>query len=65
MRILYGCINKLETMERALISLHLEDMSTKEMAEIIGISEVNVRVKLHRIKKTLKKMLEENGYESR
>ena len=40
----------------------MEDLQTKAMAEIVGISEVHVRVKLHRIKKKLKEMLEKNDY---
>jgi RNA polymerase sigma-70 factor (ECF subfamily) len=64
-RILYACINELDGMDKALISLYLEDMNTREMAEIVGISEGNVRVKLHRIKKSLKHLLENRGYESR
>ena len=51
---LYACINELSVLDRTLISLFLEDMSTKEMAEILGISEANVRVKLHRVKRNLK-----------
>lgn len=64
-RNLYKCIRMLDFLDKALISLYLEDVSTKVMAEILGISEINVRVKLHRIKKNLKKLMENNGYESR
>ncbi|MBN2354905.1 RNA polymerase sigma factor [candidate division KSB1 bacterium] len=64
-RNLYSCIRTLDSLDRALIALYLEDVNTKEMAEILGISEVNIRVKLHRIKIRLKKLLENNGYESR
>jgi RNA polymerase sigma-70 factor (ECF subfamily) len=55
---LYGCISQLEPVDRALVSLYLEDVSSREMAEILGISEGNVRVKLHRIKKSLKEIWE-------
>lgn len=51
---LYACINDLPVLDRTLVSLYLEDMSTKEMAGILGISEANVRVKLHRVKQNLK-----------
>lgn len=44
----------LNTADRTLVSLYLEGISTREMAEITGISEVNVRVKLHRIKEKIK-----------
>lgn len=59
---LYECVTELGPVDRALISLYLEDVSTREMAEILGISEVNVRVKLHRVKKSLKELLERRGH---
>lgn len=46
-------VNQLPVFERALITLYLEDLSGKEMAEITGLSEANVRVKIHRIKERL------------
>jgi RNA polymerase sigma-70 factor (ECF subfamily) len=59
---LYVCIGLLDPVDRALISLFLEDVSTKEIAEILGISEVNVRVKLHRVKKNLKDIWERTDH---
>lgn len=59
---LYRCINTLSPVDRALITLHLEDVSSQEIADILGISEANVRVKLHRIRKALRGMLEENAH---
>ena len=61
---LYDCINQLLPLEKTLISLYLEDMSTEQMSEVVGISEGNVRVKLHRIKKKLKEMMERDGHGS-
>jgi len=55
---LYDCINQLPTIDKILISLSLEDLSTKDIAEVLDISEVNVRVKLHRIRRSLRNMLE-------
>lgn len=43
--------------EKALIALYLEDFSYKEMAEITGISETNIGVRLHRIKNRLKEII--------
>jgi RNA polymerase sigma factor (sigma-70 family) len=62
---LYDCIADLPAIDRTLVSLYLEDLSTGKMAEILGISEVNVRVKMHRIKKALKEKWEaaEDGSE--
>jgi RNA polymerase sigma-70 factor (ECF subfamily) len=52
-KMLYKAIRSLPETDRALISLHLDGYEHAEIAEIIGLSEGNVRVKLHRIKKTL------------
>ena len=52
----------LTTADRTLVSLYLEDLSTKEMAEVTGISEANVRVRIHRIKEKIKKEWEENQH---
>lgn len=64
-RQLYDCINRLATIDRVLVSLSLEDLSMREIAEVLDISEVNVRVKLHRIRKTLRNMLERSNHGSR
>jgi len=50
---LYKCIAELKEIDRILISLELEEIKQSEIAEIMGISEVNVRVKIHRIKEKL------------
>jgi RNA polymerase sigma-70 factor (ECF subfamily) len=39
------------------MGLVLDDLSTKEISEIIGITEPNVRVKVHRIKETLRERM--------
>lgn len=56
LRHLYECIQRLPDLDKTLVSLFLEDASSREIADIIGISEINVRVKLHRIKKSLKQL---------
>ncbi len=48
--------------DRTLVSLYLEELSTKEMAEITGLTEINVRVKLHRIKEQIKNEWEEKQH---
>jgi len=50
---LKGCIAQLEFSDRAIIILFLEEMAYKEIAEIIGISENYVAVKIKRIKAKL------------
>ena len=58
---LYQCISELQEVERIIISLELEDMNQKEIAEIVGLSEGNVRVKIHRIKEKLTQKFKKNG----
>lgn len=50
---LYQCINDLKELDRIIISLELEDIKQAEIASIVGISEANVRVRIHRIKEKL------------
>ncbi|PTX09406.1 RNA polymerase sigma factor [Sphingobacterium faecium] len=50
---LYQCISELPELERIIISLELEEMKQAEIAEVVGISPANVRVKIHRIKEKL------------
>ncbi len=51
--LLYQYIVELPEIERIIISLELEDVKQAEIASIVGISEANVRVKIHRIKEKL------------
>ena len=50
---LYNCIAELEETERIIISLVLEDLPQAEIAAIVGLTTVNTRVKIHRIKEKL------------
>lgn len=50
---LYKCIAELPEMERVIISLELEGVNQAEISNIVGLSEVNIRVKIHRIKEKL------------
>lgn len=50
-------INQFSVIDKALITLMLEDLSSKEIANIIGLTEPNIRVKIHRIKETLRESL--------
>ncbi|MCL4637435.1 MULTISPECIES: RNA polymerase sigma factor [Olivibacter] len=50
---LYKCISQLEENERIIITMVLDEMPYQEIAEISGISEGNLRVKIHRIKSKL------------
>lgn len=55
---LYNAIHQLNAIDKALIFYYLENYSGKEMAEQLGISEVNCRVKLNRAKEKLKQMVQ-------
>lgn len=54
---LENAINRLSIIDKAMISLMLEGLSMKEIANVIGITESNVKVKIHRIKKQLKEIV--------
>ena len=61
LQFLYDSIAELEETERLIISLVLEDVPQAEIAEIVGLSSVNVRVKIHRIKEKLTNKFKEHG----
>ncbi|MEO6979161.1 MAG: sigma-70 family RNA polymerase sigma factor [Mucilaginibacter sp.] len=52
--LLHQFINELKELDRALMLLYLDEKSGKEMAEILGLSETNIRTKINRIKEQLK-----------
>jgi len=56
---LYAAIDRLGDVDRMLVTMYLDDRSYREMAEVIGISESHVGVKLHRIRKALARSLAE------
>jgi RNA polymerase sigma-70 factor (ECF subfamily) len=59
--LLYKCISQLEENERIIITMVLDEVPYAEIAEISGISEGNLRVKIHRIKQKLAEVY--NRYE--
>ncbi|MVN22850.1 RNA polymerase sigma factor [Mucilaginibacter arboris] len=58
---LYKCIAELEETERVIISLELEGLPQAEIAEVVGLSNGNVRVKIYRIKEKLAQKFKANG----
>jgi RNA polymerase sigma-70 factor, ECF subfamily len=56
---LYAAIRRLSKADAALVLLYLDDLSYREIAEILGISEVNVGVKLNRARKALTELMKE------
>ncbi|MCU0325177.1 MAG: sigma-70 family RNA polymerase sigma factor [Spirosomaceae bacterium] len=60
---LYHAISKLSEIEKAIIMLYLEEHSNDEIAQIMGITQNNVRVKLHRIQEKIRGLLNTNHHE--
>jgi RNA polymerase sigma-70 factor (ECF subfamily) len=57
LKLLYKAVHQLNDIEKALVLLYLEDKNYSEISETLGISEVNSRVKMNRVKKKLKTIL--------
>jgi len=57
LKILYSAVHQLNDIEKALVFLYLEDKDYKEISKTMVISEVNARVKMNRIKKKLRTVL--------
>jgi RNA polymerase sigma-70 factor (ECF subfamily) len=58
---LYKCIVELPETDRIIISLELENIKQAEIASIVGLSETNIRVRIHRIKEKLHQKFAANG----
>ncbi len=58
----YKAVQKLEKIDKAIIFYQLEGFSHKEIADNLGISEGNARVKLNRAKDKLKLIIKNQGY---
>ena len=54
---LQDAIASLDKMDRGIVMLYLDEKSYKEIAEIMGLSESNVGVKINRIKEKLRKTI--------
>lgn len=60
---LYDAIAQLNEVEKALVTLFLEDFSYEEMAGVLGLGASNVGVMLHRAKKKLLTLMQEAAHE--
>ena len=60
--LLYTVIKTLPNIERAIVMMYLDDLPYKDIAENLGITEVNARVKMNRLKKTLKEQMEKYAW---
>jgi RNA polymerase sigma-70 factor (ECF subfamily) len=61
---LYAAIRRLPKTDAALVLLYLDDFTYRQMADVLGISEGNVGVKLNRAKKALAQLMKDEGHES-
>lgn len=59
-RELYRLISMLGSVDKALITLWLDEKSYEEIAQITGLSQSNVAVRLHRAKERLSKLAAQN-----
>lgn len=50
---MYQCIQKLEETNKIIILMTLDGIEYPEISEVIGITEETLRVRIHRIKKSL------------
>ena len=50
---LYAAIRELKPIDRAIVSLYLDEKSYDETSQILGISKTNVATRLNRLKKQL------------
>ena len=57
LKLLYKAVHQLNDIEKALVFLYLEDKDYQEISDTLGITEVNARVKMNRVKKKLKTIL--------
>lgn len=58
---LFNAIRRLPEIQRQAVMLHLEGLSQREIAQVQGISETNVGVRLTRARKSLRALLGEES----
>jgi RNA polymerase sigma-70 factor (ECF subfamily) len=56
---LYAAIRQLPKADAALVLLHLDGLSYRDMSEVLGITETNVGVKLNRARQALAALLKD------
>lgn len=57
LKLMYKAVRQLGDIDKALVFMYLEDKNYAEIAETLGITEVNARVKINRIKTKLRTLL--------
>ena len=61
--VFYRAVQQLGKVEKALIYLYMEDQPYADIASHLGITELNVRVRLNRVKNKLKEIIKTMNYE--
>ena len=59
LELMYSHIRALPAVDRTLVLLYLDEVPYREMAEVLGITESNVGVRLNRVKKQLAEQINE------
>nr|WP_262914750.1 sigma-70 family RNA polymerase sigma factor [Christiangramia lutea] len=57
LKLMYDAIKQLNDIDKALVFLYLEDKNYAEISYTLGITEVNARVKMNRVKTKLKNII--------
>ena len=57
LKLMYKAVKQLGDIDKALVFLYLEDKNYTEISDTLGITEVNARVKMNRIKTKLRTIL--------
>jgi RNA polymerase sigma-70 factor (ECF subfamily) len=55
--LLYRAIRRLGDVDRALVMCYLDDLSYREIADVLGLSETNVGARLSRTKARLQNLV--------
>jgi RNA polymerase sigma factor (sigma-70 family) len=61
--VFHKAVQQLNKLEKALIFLYMEGQPGNEIAVILGVSPVNVRVRLNRVKGKIQYIIKTMGYE--
>jgi RNA polymerase sigma-70 factor (ECF subfamily) len=62
LRLLHGFIATLAPLDRALLLLYLEERGTREMADVLGITDSNVTTRLSRLRQRLREHAAQQGH---
>jgi RNA polymerase sigma-70 factor, ECF subfamily len=60
-KLMYRAIESLSAVEKAMIILHLDERPYNEIAEIMGITQNNLRVKMNRTREKLRNLMTLHG----